>query len=1089
MKRLKYFALAALVAFAACDEGDEVVVPEPVTGTISGVVQIDGAAAQGVTVTLSSGATSTTDGTGSYSFTGVEAGAYTVTISGTPADAAFPTTSQAAVISTAGQVVTVNFSGSFITTSAISASVSAPGIGALVNATVSISGQSSASQTTGTSGTVTFSGLRAGDYTVTAALSSADAQLYDLDTSSVDVSLDVDELEAVAFTATPKTISTISGRLFIDENDKNDMFDVNTEENLTVADIEIVIEGVSVGVFDTIQTDANGEFLVEDLPAANYRVILNTTDDEIPGAVAFGGTNNAPVFTLGVNDAEIVNFPFDIVEQKITVGAFLGVDQSGGAVAPGPRVAPLDEVRITFYPTQQDAVNETNSLGSGETDAETGEVTVDFDREDDTDPLGGDSDLIVFAKIDAADLPSAPLSQNGESIIEIPFLATDSLTIATDEFDFQNTTIVLGFKVQETDGDTYENIRARIEGPFPGVPASPTPGIVERDSDEDGMVYWEVTANDDYTFRTVRRAAGWPNFVVNDDIFDVSLAAPWTFTEILEPADDNGEVDGDVLEYSWDGYTALPGDTIIVGTGNIRWNNVRARGRIHRELNDTLNFQSMTNDGLQGVDNTDIRVERDDDGTWVVASPGAAPPALNGGFARVLPTGMGDGESYRFVANTSNAATDPDDWAVLDDTIVAFAGDGSDQGLDVCPLRAAGSTTYGACSTFALKAQNNMITGTVLYRDGTPVDSGQIQISPAARTIQGRASSVGDTIVDIEAGAFTTNGTVREGDYVLTPVNEEPAAFFAPTTNGAPRTLDVQGFGQMRTPADSSGANFLVTIANAADFHAHRTDATIRGYVVNDRDEDGNTIDVNEALIGATVTLYAADSTMSTTTAADSIVGTATIDANGLYTFEDLVTRRYIVEADAPDSEIVLSDGVLTETQYAVVVDNGDLVVNPAPTAALPFWDFETSMIMNTGEVGEQASYFTFLFTDGTFSGTVINDEDDSDVSSMSIQITRCDAYGAPLPLIPAVGDCTDNGGTAAAGTFQQTLSAADGTYSFGNLREGVYQVVIQSASAGDSDGAFVGANTTGNGAVGENFVFFIDGRTDLEQIEFRVDN
>ncbi len=48
MKRFKYMTLAALVAFAACDEATEVVVPPPVTGTISGVVTIEGVGASGM---------------------------------------------------------------------------------------------------------------------------------------------------------------------------------------------------------------------------------------------------------------------------------------------------------------------------------------------------------------------------------------------------------------------------------------------------------------------------------------------------------------------------------------------------------------------------------------------------------------------------------------------------------------------------------------------------------------------------------------------------------------------------------------------------------------------------------------------------------------------------------------------------------------------------------------------------------------------------------------------------------------------------------------------------------------------------------
>ena len=127
MKRFKYLALAALVAFGACDEGDDGGVAPSVTGTISGVVTVEGTAASGVTVTLSSGSTATTDGSGSYSFAGVPAGAYTVSISGGPSDATFSSTAKPATISSAGQVVTVNFDGQFIRTSGIFGAVRAAG--------------------------------------------------------------------------------------------------------------------------------------------------------------------------------------------------------------------------------------------------------------------------------------------------------------------------------------------------------------------------------------------------------------------------------------------------------------------------------------------------------------------------------------------------------------------------------------------------------------------------------------------------------------------------------------------------------------------------------------------------------------------------------------------------------------------------------------------------------------------------------------------------------------------------------------------------------------------------------------------------
>ena len=128
MKRFNYLTLAALVALAACDEGVDPVVA-PVTGTIVGAVTIEAEAAAGVSVTLSSGPTATTDAEGAFQFDEVATGSCTVTISDFADDATFTSTFKAATISSAGQVVTANFDGSFVRTSAIIGSVQVGGDG------------------------------------------------------------------------------------------------------------------------------------------------------------------------------------------------------------------------------------------------------------------------------------------------------------------------------------------------------------------------------------------------------------------------------------------------------------------------------------------------------------------------------------------------------------------------------------------------------------------------------------------------------------------------------------------------------------------------------------------------------------------------------------------------------------------------------------------------------------------------------------------------------------------------------------------------------------------------------------------------
>ena len=123
-KLLAAATLLVLPIIAACGED---VVPPPATGSIAGQVSIEGMGIDGVSVNLSNGASTTTAGGGTYRFDGVEAGAYTVTISGFPADASFDATSAAATIPENGGSVTLDFRGSYIRTASIIGTVTVGG--------------------------------------------------------------------------------------------------------------------------------------------------------------------------------------------------------------------------------------------------------------------------------------------------------------------------------------------------------------------------------------------------------------------------------------------------------------------------------------------------------------------------------------------------------------------------------------------------------------------------------------------------------------------------------------------------------------------------------------------------------------------------------------------------------------------------------------------------------------------------------------------------------------------------------------------------------------------------------------------------
>ena len=213
MNRLKVLVAAALLGLplAACEEGTA---PPPV-GEIEGQVVIEGEGMDGISVTLSSGAATTTSSGGYYSFTDVEGGTYTVTISGYPEDASFDATSAEVTIATSGQTVTRNFSGSYIRTASLMGMVTVEGVG-LPGVTVDISGRDDRQTTTDANGQYTFTGLRAGNYTVE--ISGFDPTDVAFSSSSGAVTIPVGQSKVWSFDGTYVRESTIAGQVSVAGN-------------------------------------------------------------------------------------------------------------------------------------------------------------------------------------------------------------------------------------------------------------------------------------------------------------------------------------------------------------------------------------------------------------------------------------------------------------------------------------------------------------------------------------------------------------------------------------------------------------------------------------------------------------------------------------------------------------------------------------------------------------------------------------------------------------------------------------------------------------------------------------------------------
>ena len=196
----RFLPLTGIVLIAALSTacGEEVV--PPVEGSISGTVTLEGSPLSGVNVALSGGDSqpTTTGGDGTYRFDKVIEGSYTITISGFPADAEFETT-MSATISAGSPNATADFAGTYTRTSSVTGTVTVEGMG-LGGIMVALTGTESQSATTGEDGGFSFSGLRAGDYTVE--MSGWDPDRYVFDETSESFSVGVGAQMMVDFMGT-----------------------------------------------------------------------------------------------------------------------------------------------------------------------------------------------------------------------------------------------------------------------------------------------------------------------------------------------------------------------------------------------------------------------------------------------------------------------------------------------------------------------------------------------------------------------------------------------------------------------------------------------------------------------------------------------------------------------------------------------------------------------------------------------------------------------------------------------------------------------------------------------------------------------
>jgi protocatechuate 3,4-dioxygenase beta subunit len=241
-----------------------------------------------MTLSGTASATTITDSSGSYTFTGLRSGTYTVTPS--KSEYTFTPTSQQVPVSGAN-VTGVNF-----VATAITYSISGKVTGVIqAGVTMTLSGTVSASTTTDSLGSYTFTGLRSGTYTVTPSKSE-----YKFTPASQQVTVSGENVSGVDFMAAVATYA-ISG----------------TVSGAVQAGVTMMLSGI---VATSTTTDSSGNYIFSGLGNGTYTVTPNKS------RYAFNPPNILVTINNG-NQAE-QNFTATAVTYSIS-GTVSGAVQAG----------------------------------------------------------------------------------------------------------------------------------------------------------------------------------------------------------------------------------------------------------------------------------------------------------------------------------------------------------------------------------------------------------------------------------------------------------------------------------------------------------------------------------------------------------------------------------------------------------------------------------------------------------------------------------------------------------------------------------------------------------------------------------------
>ena len=238
------------------------------TSGILGQVTADDQPQELVTVSLQGrgeNRSMTTNSAGQYSFDELRSGDYAIGISGYSTDEmSFDVTSKTVTVAY-GETATLPFEGTLLRTAGIMGTVTVEGVGPISDVTVTIQGNGETHEDeTNNAGMYSFNRLHAGDYSVT--ISGFDDDEYGFDATTATVTVALQETETVEFDGIMLRTAGISGEVTVGDDDT------------PLPGVTVTVSGGPRDEEHSATTDSDGTYLVENLHAGDYSVVISGYD-------------------------------------------------------------------------------------------------------------------------------------------------------------------------------------------------------------------------------------------------------------------------------------------------------------------------------------------------------------------------------------------------------------------------------------------------------------------------------------------------------------------------------------------------------------------------------------------------------------------------------------------------------------------------------------------------------------------------------------------------------------------------------------------------------------------------------------------